>query len=76
MKALEFEPRLEGADRIGIPSEVAQQLPTDSHLRVIVMWGDDDGEDAWHKLAMEGLSSAYAPEDSIYEELANEPPVR
>jgi hypothetical protein len=33
------------------------------------MWGDDE-DDAWHKLAMEGLSSAYAPEDSIYEQLA------
>jgi hypothetical protein len=39
------------------------------------MWGDDE-DDAWHKLAMEGLSSTYAPEDSIYEQLANEPPVR
>jgi hypothetical protein len=69
MKALEFESRMEGADRIGIPSELARQLPTDSRLRVIVMWGDDE-DDAWHKLAMEGLSSAYAPEDSIYEQLA------
>ena len=64
MKALEFDSRLEGADRIRVPSELARQLPTNSRLRVIVMWGDDE-EDAWHELAMEGLRSAYAPEDSI-----------
>ena len=75
MKAVEFEGRLAADDRIEIPPEVARQVPEDSRLRVILMWGEDD-EDGWRKLAMERFTAAYAPEDSVYEKLVDEPPSR
>ena len=75
MKALEFESRLEANDRIEIPPEVANQLPAGSDVRVIVLW-DSSEDDDWRMAGMRRLEAAYAPEDSIYDELINEPPTR
>lgn len=77
MKAVEFGSRLEANDRIEIPPEVADQLPAGSDIRVIVLWDSSEDEDeAWRRAGMRRLEAAYAPEDSIYDELINEPSTR
>ena len=77
MKALEFGSRLEANDRIEIPPEVANQLPAGSDVRVIVLWDSiEDEDEVWRLAGMRCLEAAYAPEDSIYDELINEAPPR
>jgi hypothetical protein len=77
MKAVEFASRLDANDRIEIPPEVANQLPAGSDIRVIVLWDSNEDEDeAWRLAGMQSFAAAYAPEDSIYDELLHEPPPR
>lgn len=73
MKAVQFESQLGASDKIQIPSDVARQLPAGSQIRVIILWEGSD-EDDWRKLSLERFAGAYAPEDSVYEKLRDEPP--
>ena len=75
MKAVEFGSRWEANNRIEIPPEVANQLPAGSDIRVIVLW-DSSEDEAWRRAGMQSFAAAYAPEDSIYDELLHEPPPR
>jgi hypothetical protein len=75
MKAVEFEGRLVGQDSIRIPDNIAQELPPDSAIRVILLWDNGDHA-AWSELSAARFSAAYSPEDSIYEELLDGPPSR
>jgi hypothetical protein len=75
MKAVEFEGKLASGGNIRIPPEVERELPAGSHVRVILLWGSNEEED-WHRFAMERFAAAYAPEDSVYEQLIHEPPPR
>ena len=77
MNAVEFGSHLATNDKIEVPPEVAAQLPAGTDVRVIVLWGMDEEEDAeWRKLATKRFAAQYSPEDSCYEQLLNEPPTR
>jgi hypothetical protein len=75
MKAVEFEGELASGGNIRIPPEVACELPAGSHVRVILLWEGNEEED-WRRNSLERFAAAYAPEDSVYEQLIHEPPSR
>jgi hypothetical protein len=75
MRAAEFEGRIASTDQIAVPGEIARQIPSGSSVRVIVLWEDSEHDD-WRNLARERFAAAYAPEDSVYEKLIDEPPSR
>jgi hypothetical protein len=75
MKAMEFDAQLTSGDRIQVPLAVACELPESAHFRVIVLWEPGEDEE-WRKLTSERFLAAYAPEDSVYEQLIDEPPSR
>lgn len=79
MRAVEFESQVAPSDQIPVPGEIARQIPAGSNVRVILLWGDGEGggeQDDWRDLARERFAAAYAPEDSVYEKLIDEPPSR
>jgi hypothetical protein len=74
MKAIEFEATLNPDDSLGVPEEVARQLPREQKLQVIVLVPQspaDDETDAneWGKLAREQFVAGYSDGDSIYDSL-------
>jgi hypothetical protein len=73
MRALEFESTITQSGQIALPPEVAREIPPGEHLRVVVMW-DSDVE--WRSASRERFEAAYAPEDSVYEQLIDGPPNR
>lgn len=72
MKAFEFDSQV-AKNEIPIPADLAAQIPEGTPLRVILLVRGEEQEEAWHSASVEGFSSAYAPEDSIYESLVDEP---
>ena len=75
MKAVEFDSTLSTGAHIQVPPNVARELPPGSPVCVILLWDGDQGE-TWNKKTRERFGAAYAPEDSIYEKLIEEPPAR
>jgi hypothetical protein len=75
VKAVEFEGRVAPSEQITVPGEIARQIPAGSNVRVILLWEDSEQDD-WRDLARERFAAAYAPEDSVYEELIDEPSSR
>ena len=74
MKALEFQSELAEHDQISVPADIARQIPAGSDVRVILLVADED--ESWRNAAAEAFAAAYSDEDSVYEELIAEPPVR
>lgn len=75
MKAVEFDGTLSGSGQIQVPPDVARELPAGSRVRVILLWQGDQDE-AWNRKTRERFVAAYAPVDSIYDELIDDPPTR
>ena len=74
MKALEFEAVLNPDDSLGVPEEVASQLPRKQKLQVIVLVPESpELEEAeakdWRKLARDRFLAGYSEGDSIYDSL-------
>ena len=77
MKTIEFDTQLTTSDQIPVPADVAGQLPAGSNVRVILLWdADKDEDDDWRRLSLERFAGAYAAEDSVYEQLADDAPSR
>ena len=71
MKAIEFEAILKPDDSLGVPEEVARQLPREQKLQVIVLLPEtlahEDAEsNDWQQLAHEQFVAGYSDGDSIY----------
>jgi hypothetical protein len=75
MKSVEFEGELVSGGNIRIPPEVACELPAGTHVRVILLWEGNEDVDS-RRNSLERLAAAYAPEDSVYEQLIHKPPSR
>ena len=70
MKTLEFESTVTDDGQIAIPAEIAAQLPIGSPVRVFVQWdGTDDEDGAWRTMGRQRFEAAYAPEDTVYDNL-------
>jgi len=75
MKAVECEGVLCEDGHISIPPEAAGQVPSGTALRLVVMW-DSGEETGWAASSLSQIAGAYAPEDSVYEELIDDAPAR
>jgi bifunctional DNA-binding transcriptional regulator/antitoxin component of YhaV-PrlF toxin-antitoxin module len=73
MRALEFQSTVNPNGQITIPSELARQIPQGEQLRVVVRWEPSDLDAEWRAAGQQRFEAAYAPEDSIYEELIDGP---
>jgi hypothetical protein len=74
MKAIEFEAILKPDDSLGVPEEVAAQLPREQKLQVIVLLPESPEHEEmeakdWQKLAREQFVAGYVEGDSIYDSL-------
>ena len=74
MKAIEFEATLNPDDSLGVPEEVARQLPREQKLQVIVLLPESSAVDEteaneWGKLARDQFAAGYSDADSIYDSL-------
>jgi hypothetical protein len=72
MKAFEFQAQIEKGATISVPSRVAEQLPPQVPLRIIVLVGeehDDEEERAWIRFGNEEFLKGYAESDAIYDDL-------
>lgn len=76
MKSVEFTSTVANNGLIAIPPELARQLPEGEELRVVLVWGAEDDESAWRELGRRIFEAAYSPEDCVYDELMNDPPLR
>ncbi len=76
MKVLEFKGTIAPNGQIAVPVEVVEQLPPGEELQVVLLWGALNDESAWRLAGRRQFEEAYAPEDSIYEQLIDENPIR
>ena len=76
MKAFEFKGILARNGQIAVPPEVACQVPPGEQLQVVLLWGASNDDDAWLLAGRRQFEAAYAPEDSVYEQLIDETPAR
>lgn len=76
MKSLEFKSTVTPNGQIPVPPEIAPHLPAGEPLQVVVLWEAPTLDEAWMTLGRERFEAAYAPEDSIYEQLMDEPSTR
>jgi hypothetical protein len=68
MNAVEFTTELSGTAVLQIPSDAAAQLPKTGKVRVILLTGEEDTNDAdWRSAAYEQFMRDEPPEDAIYD---------
>jgi hypothetical protein len=77
MKAIEFTATVRDDGQIIVPAEIANQLTPGESLRVVLQSGSAVDEDlAWRTLGRRCFEEAYAPEDSVYDQLIDETSTR
>jgi hypothetical protein len=76
MKAVEFESTVAPDGHLNVPPEVANEIPAGEQVRVVVMWEASDGDAAWRDAGRSRFEAAYAPEDTVYEQLIDDSPAR
>ena len=68
MKALEFQATLNPDHTFTVPPAIADQVSSDSPMRIILLFPDEKAEDSdWNRLAAEQFLKGYAESDSIYD---------
>ena len=76
MKSVEFKSTVGPNGDIPVPPEVARHLPTGEQIQIVVLWDSPTIDDSWNALGRQRFEAAYAPEDSVYEQLMDEPSTR
>ncbi|HEV1285966.1 MAG TPA: hypothetical protein VNU44_11655 [Bryobacteraceae bacterium] len=76
MKAVEFDGTVTPTGEIVVPPEIADQVPSGESLHIVLQWETADEDAAWRAQGRKRFEAAYAPEDSIYEQLMDETPAR
>jgi len=72
MRTVDFSAELTSNGQISVPPEVASQVPPGERLQVVLLWGDSEDDTAWRTVGRRGFDAAYAPDDSVYEELMDQ----
>jgi hypothetical protein len=72
MKTADFRGEITPNGEIAVPAEIASQIPPGEKVAVVLAWGAPEEENAWREAARRRFESAYAPEDSVYEQLIHE----
>jgi hypothetical protein len=76
MKTVEFKGRVTPNGQITVPDEVMKQVPPGEQLQVVLVWGASEEESVWRNVGRRTFEAAYAPEDSVYERLVDDPSIR
>jgi hypothetical protein len=76
MKTADFRGQIAPDGQIAVPPEIASQVPPGEKIAVVLAWGVSDEENAWREAGRRRFESAYIPDDSVYEQLINDPPTR
>jgi len=76
MKAVEFKSTVAPNGQIAVPPEIARQIPPGEELQIVVLWETPMIDDAWSALGRQRFEAAYAPEDSVYEQLMDDASTR
>jgi hypothetical protein len=76
MKLADFRGKITPNGQISVPPEIASQVPPGEKVAVMLTWGISEEENAWREAGRRRFESAYAPDDSIYEQLIHNPSSR
>ena len=73
VKTIEFDSMMTDSDQLRLPTEVLQQIPQGSSLRVILVLNpDEDDLGPLRKLAMERFAAAYSENDFVYDDVPDD----
>ncbi len=75
MKAVEFESVVQDG-QIGLPPDIAGEIPLGEQLHVVVMWGPSSADAGWRHAGRQRFEAAYCAEDNIYEQLIDDSAAR
>lgn len=76
MKAVEFKTTVRAGGHIAVPPEVASQIPPGEPLQVVILWEISNLDTAWRAAGRQRFEAAYAPEDSVYDQLLDDASAR
>jgi hypothetical protein len=76
VKTIDFRGELTALGQIAVPPEIASQVPPGEPVQVVLQWGMSEDETAWRAAGRRQFEAAYSADDSIYEQLINDPPAR
>lgn len=76
MKTIEFKGTIDPNGQIIVPPDVARKVPAGEELQVALYWGAPSEDDEWRYAGRRRFEAAYAPEDSVYDQLIDESPTR
>lgn len=69
MRALEFSGSLNPDSTLTVPRQIANLVPRDQPIRVLLLISDDGESQDWERLTTEQFLQGYAPSDAIYDNL-------
>jgi hypothetical protein len=74
VKTADFQGEITPNGQIAVPPEIARQVPVGEKIAVVLSWGQLEEDNAWREAARRKFESAYAPEDSVYQQLMHDTP--
>ncbi len=81
METADFRREMRPDGKIEVPPEIASQIPAGEEVAVLLTRGCSEEERgcseeerAWQEAGRRRFESAYAPDDSVYEQLIRDPP--
>ncbi len=74
VKAIEFDSTVTNGAQIELPSEVRQQVPQGSNVRVILVLDPDDVDDLGplREMATERFAAAFCADDQAYDDVPDD----
>jgi hypothetical protein len=72
MKIADFRGEFAPNSQIVVPPEIAAQVPPGEKVAVVISWGASEEENGWREAGRHRFESAYAPDDSVYEQLIHD----
>ncbi len=70
MKAIEFHSELTPNQTLSVPVSVADRIPPEQPVRVLVLIPESLEDQEWEQLAAAEFGQAYADSDAIYDQLS------
>jgi hypothetical protein len=70
MKAVEFESQLNPDRTITVPKDIAEGMPTQKTIRVLVLIPEEEEEREWKRVAAMEFAKGYVESDAIYDQLS------
>ena len=73
MKTADFRGEIAANGQIAVPPDIASQVPPGEKVAVVLAWGVSEEETGWREAGRHRFESAYAANDSVYEQLIHDP---